>query len=871
MGEEFPGFSLAALPVPSAQLVQLVLSLKSGACLERSTERGLVSLLGTLLTRGCGELSREQFARDIDSRGADLSVYPARDSFTVEMTVLPEDLQWALETMARMLAQPRLEEEEVSIARQEHLQQMEARADEQRLLLSDSSRAAIFREGHSYARPLGGTIECLEQFDGAALSSVRARLLGDGVEVYLCAAGRFELSRLQTMVHDSFSFLKTRNADGRFDEGETFAATPPRYVPVEFSYDQSRILIGIPALARSAPNYLEASFANEIFGGAFISRLTRAVRSKEGLAYSAGSRLWSGAQGGCLWMGLQTDHGNVGRALSTIRVCMDQILRDGLPAQELAQFKEFILCSLPFEYDSLSSWCSRFMEFFHYGSAWQPDRRRQLLEERIHQDSMRSVFQELLQAERATVCVLGLPQPEGAEERFFSEPTSEDRVLFGVSELKADSTKINSRAGMPQHQIVAQSESASLVRYPNGVHLLSLPRPELLSISLQVWTMTGSMDEPPGRSGMSHFLEHLMFRGTEDFPDGDFDLVLARRGGLNNAFTSEDFTVYTDYVVLDGLEEALCLEADRFQNLTIEEEVFRTEKDVVLEERSLRVDANPLGKLYEKIQARAFGEHPYGWPVIGWREELEQLEAEHLREHYRSAIRPERLMVVVAGGCPQEVAVELVGRTLGTLPGSKLPSPWPALDPGQAVTPLISSELELSERSGYSYLVGCYRVPREGHPDYEAVELLSRVLGQGDSSRLHDHFVRKTQRVLEVWLSYESQTRDHPLLYIGMATTEPLVDDSLRQELLEFLESVANDISEEELSRARIGWIAEAAFGSDELEDWSLEIAARVMLLPWEQVFSARERIEAVTVAQVRDACRRYLLSPSVFARLNSE
>ena len=407
--------------------------------------------------------------------------------------------------------------------------------------------------------------------------------------------------------------------------------------------------------------------------------------------------------------------------------------------------------------------------------------------------------------------------------------------------------------------------------FPNGVHLLCLPRPELLSVSLQIWTRTGSMDEPVGASGMSHLLEHLMFRGTSRFPDGQFDAILAQKGGVNNAFTSEDFTVYTDYVVPEGLSEALCLEADRFSELEIAPEVFATEREVVLEERSLRVDASPLGKVYENLQKAAFPDHPYGWPVIGWREDLHRLSLEQVMEHYRKTISADRLLVVVAGGCDRKTAQDLVGRTLGRTPGSQGERSWPALADDGPVELLERVELCFEDRSGYSYLLAAFRFPREGHPDYEAAELLSRLLGQGDSSRLHDIFVRQKRLALEVWVSYEPQSRDHPLLHLGLATTDDFDFVQRKSELEIFLRELPQSISSEELAKVRQGWIAEEAFGTDELEEWAVETAGRVMLLPWDKVWSLRERVEGVTLDKLVEVARRYLdPAHGVFAHLRA-
>ncbi|HIB65113.1 MAG TPA: insulinase family protein [Phycisphaerales bacterium] len=185
---------------------------------------------------------------------------------------------------------------------------------------------------------------------------------------------------------------------------------------------------------------------------------------------------------------------------------------------------------------------------------------------------------------------------------------------------------------------------------------------------------------------------------------------------------------------------------------------------------------------------------------------------------------------------------------------------WPVVCPTDSVPKLGRRSEHMAERSGYSYLLLCYRFPREGHPDYEACELLSRVIADGDSCRLYDKFVREEKKFLEVWTSYESQARDHPLLHLGMAVAgeERRPQDSAA-EVIDFLHRLSTSLTAEELEKVRVSWMAEEAFGTDELEDWSLEIAGRVVLMPWEKVWQQSQRIEAVTLQDLKRVADLYL------------
>lgn len=858
------GVTVAGLPVRGAEFVQILLAFVAGSAEERPGEEGYAELLATCLCRGAGPWDRQQFALECDQRGASLQVVAGRDVFMLELSVLPEDLGWGLHLLGHLVCRPHLAEETVAVAAAEQREQNAARADEQRTALADLARANLFAPGHAYARPISGFAFNPCEVGSESLAGFHRRLLLGESPIALCVTGAFERQALLGAARELLQPVSAgRRAHGRpRPEEALFRDSPERFSHLPFPTGQSRVLVGLPAVGRCHPRYLPTFLGNEIFGGAFLSRLTRAVRSKEGLAYSAGSALWSAFQGGCLWISLQTDNKNVPKALRTVRVALEDLLRGGLPSTEVEQFHQFAQSSLTFEYDSLSGLASRLLDHVLLEEPWLPEERRMSLRRHAHPESLMEALEAILRPESAIVCLTGRAAPRGSESAFFHKPTAAQRRNLSVPPLQPLPGPVLPGPSVVRPRLVAEHEKGRLLLYPNGVHLLCLPRPELLSISLQIWTRTGSMDEPPGASGMSHLLEHLMFRGTANYPDGEFDAILAQKGGMNNAFTSEDFTVYTDYLVAEGLPEALCLEADRFAHLEIGEEIFATEREVVLEERSLRVDSNPLGRVYEQLQKAAFPNHPYGWPVIGWREDLLQLSAEKLMSHYRGTIEPEKLLVVIAGGCDSETASEWVGRTFAkeVQAGRPVgPAAWPVLSDSAPVPSLEPRTLSFEDRSGYSYLMAAFRFPREGHPDYEVAELLARLVGHGDSSWLHDHFVRERRLALEVWTSYEPQARDHPLFHLGLASTDDFELEERKAELTSFLRDLPNRVTQAELDKVRRGWIAEEAFGTDELEDWALELAGRVMILPWERVWNVRARVEAVTLEQLAGAARRYL------------
>ena len=169
----------------------------------------------------------------------------------------------------------------------------------------------------------------------------------------------------------------------------------------------------------------------------------------------------------------------------------------------------------------------------------------------------------------------------------------------------------------------------------NHMQVVVIPDHRAPIVTHMVWYRVGAADDPEGQSGLAHFLEHMLFKRTKTLPEGEFSRIVARNGGRHNAFTSADYTGYYQTVAADRLPLMMQLEADRMVNLELDEQDVLSERDVVLEERSMRIDNQPLALLREKMAAALFEEHPYGIPIIGWRRELEKLSLENVREFYR--------------------------------------------------------------------------------------------------------------------------------------------------------------------------------------------------------------------------------------------
>ncbi len=228
-------------------------------------------------------------------------------------------------------------------------------------------------------------------------------------------------------------------------------------------------------------------------------------------------------------------------------------------------------------------------------------------------------------------------------------------------------------------QSLTPSKLAFHGKLENGLEIVVVPDRRAPVVTHMVWYKVGGADEPPGKSGIAHFLEHLMFKGTDKIPAGEFSKIVARLGGQDNAFTAQDITAYFQRVAKEKLSQVMSMEADRMANLRLDEKEVLTERKVIREERRSRVDNDPSSLLQEQMMAALYIAHPYHTPVIGWDTEIRELSREDALRHYKKFYAPNNAILVVTGDVDPDQVVALAKDTYGKFPAN--PGSWPAQSP----------------------------------------------------------------------------------------------------------------------------------------------------------------------------------------------
>jgi zinc protease len=396
----------------------------------------------------------------------------------------------------------------------------------------------------------------------------------------------------------------------------------------------------------------------------------------------------------------------------------------------------------------------------------------------------------------------------------------------------------------------------------NGLEVVVIPDRRTPVVTHMVWYKVGSADEPPGKSGIAHFLEHLMFKGTTHTPVGVFSQTVARVGGQENAFTANDYTGYFQRVSRDNLAQLMALEADRMTGLVLTDDVVLPERDVVLEEQYQRVANDPAAQLGEQVNAALYLNHPYRKPVIGWRPEIEKLDRNDALAFYRQHYTPNNAVLVIAGDVSVDEVRKLAEDSYGKVP--KRAEIGPRLRP-QEPAHVAARQVTLTDpRVGQPSLQRSYLVPSETTAAAgvsEAIDVLAHILGHGSTSRLYQRLVVEKRVAASVNSWYNGSALDQtrmafyatPRAGVGLPELEAALDAALA-------ETIKDGVSSEELERAKSRMVADMVYAQD-----SQSMLARIYGIALttgstvEKVQSWTDRIKAVTADAVQHAAQHWL------------
>lgn len=401
------------------------------------------------------------------------------------------------------------------------------------------------------------------------------------------------------------------------------------------------------------------------------------------------------------------------------------------------------------------------------------------------------------------------------------------------------------------------AERAVTTTLDNGLVVMTLEDATTPVVSFQMWVKVGSRDEA-GHTGLAHLFEHMMFKGSTHIRAEEHAQLVQARGGRLNAFTSRDFTVYFEDVTAESLPLVIDLEHERVANLDISEKTLTSERQVVLEERRMRTEDQPTGRAYEALLALTWQAHPYRWPVIGWRSDVERATVEVCRAFFDTFYVPNNIVIAIAGDFDTETTLAHIRRTFGSLPASAQVPRNPTVEPEQE-----------GERRGIVHfdargpiLAVAWHAPATGHADGGPLDVLSQILSDGRSSRLYRSLVYEAQQALSAQGGYWEL--NDAGVFIALAGVRP--DGSIDRVESLFFEEIERlkdePVSETELTKAKrqleVGLVNGLATNHDLASRLGQEYATFGRVRPLAERLS---HIQAVTAEDVQRVAREYLVT----------
>jgi zinc protease len=406
--------------------------------------------------------------------------------------------------------------------------------------------------------------------------------------------------------------------------------------------------------------------------------------------------------------------------------------------------------------------------------------------------------------------------------------------------------------------VIARAGMTDTVRaetLPNGLRILVLENHKAPVATFNVFYRVGSRNEQFGKTGLSHLLEHLMFKGTKKLGPEEYSQIIQRNGGVDNAFTEADVTDYFVEINKDHLDVPIGLEADRMANFAPQQ--FDQERKVVLEERRMRTEDNPEDALDEQVRAQAFVAHPYHWPVIGWFHDVETLTLDDAMAYHATYYSPDNALIVAVGDFKADDVIAKIRDAFSGIPNGPKPPPVTEVEPVQDG----ERHVELRHAANLPAFEWAYHVPNLKSADAFPLEVASEILSDGKSSRLYRKMVIEKRMVVEIGAGYDMTAFD-PGLFVVSAQIRPGVKtaDAMAATQAE-IEALANkDITDVELQKAKNLEQSQFVFGQDSIFNEAMMLGTYELLGDYRMLDKFLDGIDRVTAADVQRVVKKYLI-----------
>jgi zinc protease len=391
----------------------------------------------------------------------------------------------------------------------------------------------------------------------------------------------------------------------------------------------------------------------------------------------------------------------------------------------------------------------------------------------------------------------------------------------------------------------------------NGMKFLIVEDHSIPNANMYMFYRVGSRNEYQGITGLSHFFEHMMFNGAKKYGPKMFDKTMEFNGGANNAYTTENVTVYTNWFPSSASEVIFDLEGDRIASLSIDPKIVESERGVVLSERSTGLENSPWELLSQSVQATAFQEHPYHWPVIGYEDDMKNWKQSDLERYFKTYYAPNNCVTVISGNVKYEDMKRLAEQYIEPIPAQPAPPKVHTIEPAQTGERRITVKKDVA--SPYLYIA--YKAPEATHEDYYALSILSDILSAGKSSRLYKALVDKKQIATQLSTSY-GQSFDPTIFGFYSVASKGINELSLEKAIYEEIENIKKEgITENELQKIKNQKLMEFYGQIETINGKSNNLGTYELFFgDYKKMFTAPDAYNKVTVADIKKVAQKYFI-----------
>lgn len=402
----------------------------------------------------------------------------------------------------------------------------------------------------------------------------------------------------------------------------------------------------------------------------------------------------------------------------------------------------------------------------------------------------------------------------------------------------------------------------------NGLKVVLIEDKRSPSVVNSIWYKVGSSHEASGKTGISHVLEHMMFKGTKTLKPGEFSSIVKKMGGTENAFTSKDYTGYFQKIHTTDLERCIELESDRMKNLRLDENELRSEIEVVKEERRLRTDDNPVSKTFEKIMINAYGMNEYGIPIIGTMQNLGSISKNDLENWYKLHYQPKNAIVIIAGNFNSDLVKGYIQKYYGRYENNKS-----SIKPNNKIEFSTKASFDVYDKVSKPIVFLSFKKPKFDKNrirELYALDLFIEIMDGGYSSRLTKNLVDNQKVALDIFLSNDTYNQYPNLIIIGGTPRGKISPEELKLKILEQLSNESiNSVTERELANAKARIKANNIYKFDSVFYQAMQVGMlETKDIGWENLDNYNSIIESISLDEVKESASKYFLNNKVFTAI---